>query len=323
MLVGMMMMFTSCTDFVEPRIPYTDFNTGLYLRTLARQSTSFDLFNLGTSRFEIDIEAVDADGGRSIQNVVVSVRHRRLIPGVGNQYIPSGTATQVNDVVVKTLSASEFSSNPESRFIGSKITVTTPEVLTALGMTQAQVQARDVFEFRLEATDVNGRVFNDVNASPDVKGGLFYASPFLYPVEVVCPLLSTFAVGQYNLAQTSGPGDPFFGNATRFVSEVVTLAVGNFNTQRIFPIKYLGGNFSNSAFSINFSCGQILKPAQGPGVGCTAGNPIIWSTNNSDIPTYELGTTDDSVIVIRIIDDANGSCGALANAPVELTLTKL
>jgi len=229
MLVGMMIVFTSCTDFVEPRIPYSEFNTGLYLRTLARQSTSFDLFNLGTARFEIDIEVVDGDGGNTIQEVVVSVRHRRLIPGVGNQFIPAGTATQVNDVVIKTLSASEFSSNPDSRFIGSKVLVTTPEVLTALGMTQAQVEARDVFEFRLEARDVNGRIFNDINASPDVRGGLFYQSPFFYAVEVVCPLLPTFAVGQYRLEQTAGPGDPFYGNATRFVTETVTVAEGNFN----------------------------------------------------------------------------------------------
>jgi hypothetical protein len=38
MLVTMLVFITSCTDFVDPRIPYSTFDTGAYLRTTARTS---------------------------------------------------------------------------------------------------------------------------------------------------------------------------------------------------------------------------------------------------------------------------------------------
>mgnify|MGYP006171261695 CR=1 FL=1 len=46
MLVTMLVFITSCTDFVEPRIPYSTFDTGAYLRTVARTSDTFNFFDL-------------------------------------------------------------------------------------------------------------------------------------------------------------------------------------------------------------------------------------------------------------------------------------
>ena len=116
MLVIMLVFITSCTDFVEPRIPYSTFDTGAYLRTVARTSDTFNFFDLGNAKFDITVEAVDAENGATVESVEVRVRHRRLIPGVGLEYIPVGTGTTVNDVLVKTLSASDFASTTESKF---------------------------------------------------------------------------------------------------------------------------------------------------------------------------------------------------------------
>lgn len=195
MLVGMLVFITSCTDFVDPRIPYSTFDTGAYLRTVARTSDSFNFFDLANSRFDITVEGVDAENGATVQTVEVRVRRRRLIPGVGLQYVPTaGAGGAVNDVLLKTLQASDFAITPDSKFLRAKIVVTASEAITALGLTNAQINGGDVFEFRLKLTDKFGRVFNDVNASADIRGGLFYASPFLYNVGVVCPssLAGTF-----------------------------------------------------------------------------------------------------------------------------------
>ncbi len=188
MLVLVLVTITSCTDFVEPRIPYSSFDTGAYLRTVERTSTSFNFFDLQSSTFAITVDAVDSENGATVESVEVRVRKRRLIPGVGLEFVPAaGAEDQVNDVLITTLTASDFAPNPESKFLRATIEVTAPETLTALGINASQVEGGDIFEFRLTLRDKSGRVFNDVNASADIKGGLFYASPFLYNVAVVCP----------------------------------------------------------------------------------------------------------------------------------------
>ena len=150
LLVGLLMLFTACTDFVEPRIPYTDFDTGLYLRTTARTSTNFNFFDLANSRFNITVEAVDEQLGATLEEVVVTVRKRRLIPGVGLQFVPAaGAGGAVIDVPVMTLSRSDFASVPGSRFPRATINITANETLSRLGITTAQVEGGDIFEFRL------------------------------------------------------------------------------------------------------------------------------------------------------------------------------
>jgi hypothetical protein len=219
MLVTMLVFITSCTDFVEPRIPYSTFDTGAYLRTTARTSTSFNFFDLANSKFDITVEAVDAENGTTVDNVEVRVRRRRLIPGVGLQFVPAaGPGGAVNDVLLKTIPGSAFTLTPDSKFLRTQIVVTAPEALSALGLTAAQVNGGDVFEIRLKLTDKKGRVFNDVNASADIKGGLFYASPFLYNVGVVCPsdLGGTYDFVQVDQTSPYGtcPGNTFSGKIT-------------------------------------------------------------------------------------------------------------
>lgn len=320
-LVALLLLGASCTEN-EPNIPYLTFDTGAYLRTVTRTSTSFSIFDLSNSKFDILVEAVDAEDGATVSTVEVRVRRRRLVPGRGNVFIPAATGGAVVDVLVKTLTAADFKTNTDSRFLRSGIVVTGAEALKSLNLSVADINTGDSFEFRLKLTDKKGRVFNDVNASGDVKGGAFFASPFLYDVPVICPLTATFATGQYKLVQTNAATDPFYGSATRFVEENITLApvAGAVTSSRRFTAKYLGGNFSG-AFTLNFNCGRILKPAEGPGVGCAAGNPIIWQSNAANTGSYNLN--DDKVIIVKFVDDINSSCAALGNTPITLTLTKI
>jgi hypothetical protein len=317
MLVTMLVFITSCTDFVEPRIPYATFDTGTYLRTVARTSETFNFFDLTNSKFDITVEAVDAEDGATVESVEVRVRRRRLIPGVGLEYVPVGTGTTVNDVLIRTLSASDFASNTESRFLRAGINVPASEALSALGLTPAQVNGGDVFEFRLVLRDKSGRVFNDINASADIRGGVFYASPFLYNVTVICPLTAGYALGQYTLTQPVGGPDPFFDNPTRFVEEVVTLSEGTSSTLRTFTVNYLGG-FTTRTFTIEFSCGKVIKPLEAAGAGC-GGPGITWISDPDNLADYD--PSSDATITVKFIDDSQDSCGI--TAPVEFVLTKL
>jgi hypothetical protein len=184
-----LIFLSSCRDFVEPNVPYKDFDTGAYLRTIARTSTTLNFFDLANSRFALTVEAVDKEDGKTVQTVEVRVRHRRLIPGVGLRYTPA------NDVLVRTLQASDFKTNTASRFLRADISVTAAEAIAAVGLTAAGIQGGDVFEFRLVLNDKFGRRFSSDNVTTNVAGAPFYDSPFQYPVSVVCPssLAGTYA----------------------------------------------------------------------------------------------------------------------------------
>jgi hypothetical protein len=308
-----LIFLSSCRDFVEPRIPYATFDTGAYLRTIARTSTSFNFFDLANSKFALTLEAVDIEDGKTVQTVEIRVRHRRLIPGVGLKYTPT------NDVLIKTLQASDFAPNTDSRFLRTSFQITGSEAITAVGLTAGEIRGGDVFEFRLVLNDKFGRSFSTNNVTTNVAGAPFYASPFQYPVSVICPVATTYAVGSYTLKQTQGPSDPYFGNPTRFVEEKVTLAaVASNSTQRVFTVNYLGG-FVTRPFTIQLSCGDVLKPKESAGVGCSA-TDVSWASDNDNLSKYN--PNDDKVIIVNFVDDVDSSCGALAKAPIQFTLTK-
>lgn len=258
MLVSMLVFITSCTDFVEPRIPYSTFDTGAYLRTVARTSDTFNFFDLANAKFDITVEGVDAENGATVESVEVRVRRRRLIPGVGLQYVPIPLAGGgVNDVLVKTLSSADFAPNDQSKFLRAKILVTSAETFAALGLTASQINGGDVFEFRLKMTDKSGRVFNDVNASADIKGGAFYASPFLYNVSVVCP--SNLA-GTYEF--TSSEMQSPFGSCPGSITGTVTFtAVAGTTSYGVSDATFgfwdcYGDTFGGSV-RLNDACGSL------------------------------------------------------------------
>jgi hypothetical protein len=207
-----LIFLSSCRDFVEPRIPYATFDTGAYLRTIARTSTTFNFFDLANSKFALTLEAVDIEDGKTVQTVEIRVRHRRLIPGVGLKYTPT------SDALVKTLQASDFAPNADSRFLRASFQVTSTEAIAAVGLTAADIQGGDVFEFRLVLNDKFGRRFSSDNVTTNVGGATFYASPFQYPVSVICPsdLAGTydFTASEQDSAYGTCAGGTFTGKTT-------------------------------------------------------------------------------------------------------------
>ncbi len=217
-LVMLSAVIFSCRDFVEPRIPYSEFDTGLYLRTVERTSTSFNFFNLANGRFALTLEAVDAEEGTTLESVEIRVRHRRLIPGVGLEYTPAESGGEVVDELVKTLPASAFGPHAENRFKRGSFEITAAEAIEAVGLTMADIEGGDTFEFRLYARDRFGRIFGPDNRSSDIAGGEFYQSPFLYNVNVVCP---TDLGGTYNYISTEMSSG--FGSCPGEITGTVTL----------------------------------------------------------------------------------------------------
>jgi len=221
-VLALTMLMVSCTDFVEPNIPYRDFNTGAYLRTIQRTSTTFtyqdieDFFDVQNSIFALTLEAVDAENGGTVESVEIRVRHRRFT-GAGFDYIP---ALSSEDPIVRTLTPSDFAPNDESRFLRTSISIPASEALSVLGVAATDIERGDVFEFRLVLVDRMGRRFTNTNLSPDVQGGLFYDSPFLYTVPVVCPsnLAGTFTYRTVNPVPAAAACLPSISGEVTFTS---------------------------------------------------------------------------------------------------------
>lgn len=249
LLATMLVFLSSCRDSVEPNVPYSVFDNGAYLRTISRTSTTFNFFNLGASNFALTLEAVDAEDGATVDNVEIRVRHRRLIPGVGLNYTP------VNDVIVKTLQSSDFAPNDESRFLRASFVVTAAEAFAAVGLTAAQIEGGDVFEFRLVLNDKKGRSFSTNNVTTNVAGAPFYASPFQYNVSVICPsdLAGTYAFD----ALETFCGDTYSGSITwtavANTPGAYRVSDGTFGAwQSCYPDTWGSGNVR-----INDACGRL------------------------------------------------------------------
>ena len=249
-LLAMAVIFlSSCRDFVEPNVPYKDFDTGAYLRTIARTSTTLNFFDLANSKFALTIEAVDVEDGKTVQTVEVRVRHRRLIPGVGLKYTPA------TDVLVKTLQSSDFKTNTTSRFLRADISVTAAEAIAAVGLTAAGIQGGDVFEFRLVLNDKFGRRFSSDNVTTNVAGAPFYDSPFQYAVSVVCPssLAGTYAFDALETFCGATYSGSITWTAVASSPGAYTLSDGTFGAwDKCYPDPWGSGNVR-----INDACGKL------------------------------------------------------------------
>ncbi|OOG69568.1 hypothetical protein [Algoriphagus sp. A40] len=212
LLATALILLSSCRDSVEPNVPYSTFDNGAYLRTVASTSTTFNFFNLAASKFALTLEAVDKEDGATVETVEIRVRHRRLIPGVGLKYTPA------TDVLVKTLQASDFGPNDDTRFLRAAFEISSAEAIAAVGLTPADIAGGDVFEFRLVLNDKFGRVFSTNNVTTNVAGAPFYASPFQYNVSVICPsdLAGTFDFTATDQKSEYGtcPGNTYTGKTT-------------------------------------------------------------------------------------------------------------
>jgi hypothetical protein len=239
----LMLAVFSCTDFVDPAIPYTGFETAIYLRTIT-PPTSFNFFDLPAATFNLVVEAVDANGGTTVKDVQVLVRRRR-------------GATLSPEVPLTTVPGSAFAAS--GKYTRTTINIPLSTALTAMGFTNADIAGGDFIEYRLILTDTQDRVFTNTNLSPDVSGGVFYASPFLYRVAVVCPsdLGGTFTYSQSGMTSGFGscPGTitgsvtltPVSAGATSYIVSDATFGFWN----------CYGDVFTGTGVRLNDACGGL------------------------------------------------------------------
>jgi len=214
-ILGFMMVMTieSCTDFVEPAIPYTGFDTGVFLRTISATST-LPFSTVPTASFDLEVEAVDAENGGSVQTVDIFASRRR-----GAAVLPGAK--------VVTLQKADFTPNSESKYLRANVSITIVAAMAALGLTTADLAGGDFVEFRLVLTDSKGRTFSNNNLSSDIAGGVFYRSPFFYRVSLVCATQIEKPAGTWVFDMVDTYGDGWQGG-------FISVQVGGVEVDRIF-----------------------------------------------------------------------------------------
>ena len=291
-----LIFLSSCRDFVEPRIPYATFDTGAYLRTIARTSTTFNFFDLANSKFALTLEAVDIEDGKTVQTVEIRVRHRRLIPGVGLKYTPT------SDALVKTLQASDFAPNADSRFLRTSFQITATEAFAAVGLSAAEIKGGDVFEFRLVLNDKFGRRFSSDNVTTNVGGAPFYASPFQYPVSVVCPsdLAGTydFTASEQKSAYGTCAGGTFTGKTTWTKVGTSTRYLVSDGTFGLYGCQ---GDVYKGDVGVSDACG-VLSMSGVDGYGSPYSMKFISVT--PELLTFSVTNGYDDFMVVKVKSNA-------------------
>lgn len=157
---------------------------------------------------------------------------------------------------------------------------------------------------------------------PEALGNAVAAAPFNVRIVEICPVESSFMVGDYTISFVSGGiaaagFAPAMGDGT-----VVTLVEGEASTERVFNVKfYPSFGFSNPPvdFSFSLSCGETISNGiingGASGVGC--GGSIAFGPGATN-GVYD--TADDSSFTLVMTEDTEEICGS--SAQTVMTLNK-
>ena len=165
----------SCSNSNNVIDEVLEYETGAVLRTIEVISNTLNSSD-PSSMFAVTVEEQDGEDGGLFAAVNVHVTLRDLTPG-------NGTSV-ANDVLVKSIPASEFTPGPHGLPRGT-VSVTYGEAFSATGLSASDIEPGDLFVFVLKLELTDGRVYDDTNAGGSITGG-FFASPFRYNALILC-----------------------------------------------------------------------------------------------------------------------------------------
>ncbi|MBS42936.1 hypothetical protein [Flagellimonas sediminis] len=131
------------------------------------------------SNFSVEVEVQTKENGSLVQSLEVYITFN------DNTIAEGGTDYSSSEELVSTIPSSEFYTG-EFGLPRYTYEITLPEMLSALGVSEANVDGSDTFAIRFVAVMVDGRRFSNGDNS-DTSTGSFFRSPFLYSSTVVCP----------------------------------------------------------------------------------------------------------------------------------------
>lgn len=157
---------------------------GIYLRTIADNSTAFSQTTFSSSKIDLNLELAGASAQNNLQEVRVYL-----------DYEDSDLVYNAPEKLVATYTLADFALSATSQLYRKNITFTAAQMFQLLGITNQTIYGGgDYFTVRFAAVAKDGKVYTNSNLGADLTGE-YYKSPFMYRFNVVCP---------YNLAPFSG-----------------------------------------------------------------------------------------------------------------------
>ena len=152
---------------------------GAVLRTINIDPSAYDAFD-ASSLWTIVLEEQDIEDGDLLESVDVLVNFVDTTPANG--------LTEATETMLETIPASAFTKDVNG-LPRTTYSLSLEDALKALGLLfdPTVVTGGDQINVRFILHLTDGRSFTDVDATGNVSGGSFFASPFNYRATLVCP----------------------------------------------------------------------------------------------------------------------------------------
>ncbi|UGU14461.1 hypothetical protein LS482_12195 [Sinomicrobium kalidii] len=311
LFVSLSSFILSCEGDKTVDSVYDDVTRGAILRTIEITSEETP-YNYNTSSFEagsgftVILQEDDYEDGALLQEVRAYIRFQDNTELADSD--DEGIST--DDILYTTIPASEFTPDEED-MPGYTFSISVAEMIATTGIDETEVKGGDnwAVSFELELTD--GRVFSRSTVGNTVSGGVFFASPFTYNVEIPCVITESLA-GTHTFVTTdtfTGTSSDFPGNCS---DDIITGTVTWEETAT-------PGSYATSDLSLG------LYPCWGAAPDTEDDARVIWACegfeaergevtdeegNEIEVPAYSYNITSVSGAEMTIEwSNANGEGG--------------
>jgi hypothetical protein len=264
MILTMLVVPYSCSDSDNIVDGVMDnITSGGFLRTIKLNGTVVQTnvttasltYNVDATPFSLELEAQDNQSGALLQKVDVHLSFVKNNPT---------SAASINERFWKSYNASVLTAGP----IGlPRLTFATTlgEIRTFLGITPTQYSGGDQFKVVFKYVMTDGRVFTYTNSNSNVVGGAYMRSPFIYNLNVVCPITESLA-GTHSYVSTNmvrgGGNGACSGSITGTVVWGTTTTAGLYTTSD-FSFGMYGACWgdppaTSASARVNWFCNKIV-----------------------------------------------------------------
>jgi len=178
LVAGFIVLFSSCEEGnnVFDQIVAEE-QRGAVLRTINVSSNELPI-GVADGFFGVDLEVQDQENGALSQTIEVFGSFIDNTPD-------NGKGASTGESMIETLDVGSFSMGTRSLPITS-YAVTLPQLLSATGVAEADIDGGDQFAVRFELVLKDGRRFSAADNSGTLTGS-YFSSPFQYTATIVCP----------------------------------------------------------------------------------------------------------------------------------------
>tara|TARA_R110000850_G_scaffold16697_3_gene51777 strand:+ start:7102 stop:8067 length:966 start_codon:yes stop_codon:yes gene_type:complete len=311
-LLGLVAFFVSCSDTDRPIDDLNEGTTrGAVLKTV-RDMTSTDIrIGVEGEQVAVVVDVIDREFGDLTEKIDVYMRFQD-----NNNEGDENNSTEEQFVTSIPASSFDFS----GQYPRASYTVTPEEIQGLFSLTEDDYTGGDRFIIRFELVLTDGRVFTNTNANNVILGGPFYDSPFVYNVNITCPVPDGAYTGAYTVTAVDLGvlGIPVWG-----VGDVVTIELGNSLTSRVFEVQHIpaaGVGQPPTPFAFDLLCNNVIVfSGQGTGLTCGSGGLFYGPAPDGSVATYN--PDDDSTLTITFTDNEVSDCGEGPRV-INATLTK-